>query len=803
MHTQILDPTPADAAPITDVLLAAQRYYARQLAGPAGEPARAYLTRRRGLPSDATEKYSLGWADGQLHWHLVDQLGMDPEHCIAAGVLQRDETRALRDALTQRLVIPNTIAGEVAHLTGRTIGDRRPSYLHIPAPISRCYNEDACEQEGCIAVFDPLDAIALQEAGYPALAWYGPDAPRLVESLLSRRGEPQGPLYLFAGDTDAPEEDAPYPLAELLGPGAFLVNFDEDEEPSDLFRYRRREDIDETLDRAEQPICLQIQWLRPDLDPAELNRRLESLIPEIAACEEPAAEFYIGGIAEHLKLSETEVDDLTERISDLRAAAEESLAEDDDAILTARSPDRPSPYSALFDGLVEVCDSNGETVFLYHGTAGLSTAPQAEVDGALVIPPPSQRIPWLLPRAAEVLRWLDQDDDQALFDDLVAYHESVSELPGPSPYHLLAAWTMHTYLLDFCDYSPILYLWGGPERGKTRTGRGIAYVAYRGLPLESLREPCVTRIARDFRATLFLDVHDLARRLSREGTTEALLHRFEEGIVVPRVRSLARGPYEDMEYLPVFGATIIGTNEPPSDVLRSRSLVFALPDASRTFDTDVLPRSALPLKERLVAFRARHLAPAPQGAARGLPDVQSPYDGRFADISRPLLWTARLAGPEPEAHVREALDALHSARPHPRPQSVETIVLSALAALAPSVRDGLLPLKAVTAEVNRRQQANSVLSNANSALSVANGALSHGLAAVSNANGVRNAEGLRWHPKRIAQCLWRLGFARAPFAGHTTAIVWDQPHLARLCATHAIDLPLHPPDPDSPPADPG
>ena len=134
---------------------------------------------------------------------------------------------------------------------------------------------------------------------------------------------------------------------------------------------------------------------------------------------------------------------------------------------------------------------------------------------------------WLLPRAEEVLRYCNQDTNKALYDDLVVYHKKISELPSEDHYHLLAIWDFHTYLHERCEYSPYIWLYAIPVRGKTRTGKGCIYVARRALHVESLRDPYILRAAQDLGATLFFDTTDLWKKATKGGTEDILLLRYE------------------------------------------------------------------------------------------------------------------------------------------------------------------------------------------------------------------------------------------------------------------------------------
>ncbi|MGD8238246.1 MAG: hypothetical protein PVH68_06835, partial [Armatimonadota bacterium] len=243
----------------------------------------------------------------------------------------------------------------------------------------------------------------------------------------------------------------------------------------------------------------------------------------------------------------------------------------------------PPRHCALFDGLVDLVQADGLPAFLVRaGRPEAAYAPRvvqrAAVHGKPVLPPEPDAIPWLLPRAHEVLahfhagRECPPETDARLYADLVAHHRAASQLPDAALYGLLALWDMHTYLLEHFHYSPIICLHGLPERGKSRTGRAMIHVAYRGLHVPSTRHSFISRVASDFRATLFFDLRDVWRKLLRDATEEVVLQRFERDVYVPRVDRPAAGPHRDTRFYPVFGPTIIATNVAPDRMLDSRGL---------------------------------------------------------------------------------------------------------------------------------------------------------------------------------------------------------------------------------------
>ena len=244
-------------------------------------------------------------------------------------------------------------------------------------------------------------------------------------------------------------------------------------------------------------------------------------------------------------------------------------------------------------------------------------------------------------------------------------------MPVEEYYHLLATWDFHTYLLEEVECSPYIWLFAIPERGKSRTGKGVLHVSYRGIHVESLRDAYLIRVANDYRATIFFDVKELWKQAVRAGAEDVLLHRFEKGAVVPRVLYPEKGAYKDIKYFKIFGATIVGTNEPINDILETRSMMVSMPETEKSFDELITEESGLPFRERLVAFRARHIG-------KSLPKITKPVAGRLGDIMRPLLQMVHLVKPENEDMFLEFIKGIERDRKLQKSESLEAKLLMAI-----------------------------------------------------------------------------------------------------------------------------
>lgn len=332
--------------------------------------------------------------------------------------------------------------------------------------------------------------------------------------------------------------------------------------------------------------------------------------------------------------------------------------------------------TAVFPGLVDVVQYNGAPAFLtlHDGELVVTTAIPGEE--GIFVPPDEDKTPWLLPRASEVMSYYTQDSDEAVYDALLDYYKGVSELPTDKHYDLLATWTMHTYLMEKHQYSPYLWFYAIYERGKTRTGKALIYVAYRGVHVESLRDPYIVRVANDWGAAIFFDVISLWQKAEKVGSEDVLMSRFERGIKVPRVNFPDRGKHRDVVYYDIFGATVAATNVQVGDGLQTRAIQINMPESARNFDNEVKAEFSLPLKERLTALRARHL----NGE---LPVVAKPPFRRLGDITRPLLQVVRMVKPEREPILLELIGEIENEKRQAMSNTLDAKIIDLLLSIDP------------------------------------------------------------------------------------------------------------------------
>lgn len=408
-------------------------------------------------------------------------------------------------------------------------------------------------------------------------------------------------------------------------------------------------------------------------------------------------------------------------------------------------------------GLVDIVEDQGRSAFLIKEGADLSLKEFVMLGGERLEPPPyNTSRPFLLPRAGEVIKaykaqatQASHEADQGIYDDLVSFLRSVSELPGEGHYDFLAAYVLHTYLMPSFQYTPIVVFHAVPGRGKSRTGKALTAVCFRGIHVGGLRDPYLLRVATDWEATLFVDGKDIWKMAERANCQDILLNRFERGAKVPRVNFPDRGPHQDTVYYDVFGPTIIATNRDLHDILETRSVIINMREARQEFENEVTPATGQSLRERLTAFRARHLESV-------LPDIAKPARGRLGDILKPLFQVVQLVRPDRESSLRQIAEAVEGSRTLEKSSSLEAHLLEAVASLRGSVNNGHLAVELITSAINN---------DFNAGLS----------------------ERFKLTPQKVGRMLKALGFAKGRTGTGAAAIVWDDAELARLCQSYGLD----------------
>jgi hypothetical protein len=292
---------------------------------------------------------------------------------------------------------------------------------------------------------------------------------------------------------------------------------------------------------------------------------------------------------------------------------------------------------ANLPGLVDVVLDGDVPVFLFNRDGKITLEREVVISlDEKKLPPGKEHFPFPLLQAEEVAKAYQREDD-ALFDDVLSYLKRHSYLTEEQ-YLICTAYVFLTYIYKHKDvfYTPIILFFAVPERGKTRTGRAMIYISYRGVHSVDLRETNLFRFSHNLGATLFLDTMDVWRKAEKNGSEDVLLLRYEKGATVARVLWPEKGQFKDTKYFSVYGPTIIASNEALHKILSSRCIPFSMPNRPGFYENPT-PEGGMPLRARLTAFRMRAMT-----ATLPTVDTIDELTGRLWDICQPLLQICKM-----------------------------------------------------------------------------------------------------------------------------------------------------------------
>ena len=251
---------------LTDVMAAAQKWFAEQLHGPDGGAARDYL-QKRGINALAVERFGIGLAPaGRNHLkRALEKLGEDK--LVETGMLIRPDEpgKETYDRFRGRLMIPiRDVRGRVIGFGGRILGEGEPKYLNSPETVlfdkgRTLYNLDRAgpasrKAKRIIVVEGYMDVIALDRAGIAEAV--APNGTALTEAQLELlwRLDP-APILCFDGDSAGQKAAirAAHRALPQLGPERTLrfVALPQGQDPDDLVRSGGREAIEALLAEPE------------------------------------------------------------------------------------------------------------------------------------------------------------------------------------------------------------------------------------------------------------------------------------------------------------------------------------------------------------------------------------------------------------------------------------------------------------------------------------------------------------------------------------------------------------------------
>lgn len=397
--------------------------------------------------------------------------------------------------------------------------------------------------------------------------------------------------------------------------------------------------------------------------------------------------------------------------------SEEGSSESNEEASSSKSSNKRSKtkktYSAKFPGLVDIVDYEDEPNYCLVDDGKVIFKKECTIGSTIYVVPPRPSIPWLLPRGLQVERYYDEyltgneeEINQNLLDDLTLFFESVVELDDSSLFGVLGVWSTHTFFQEYFEFTPFISLVGPPETGKTRLGKGLLYTSFRPYYSESFRESFVQRLGNNFSSSIYFDMVDVSGNAIKTNAVDLINSRHAKGVQIAKTNYIERGAFRDTDFFDPFGPSILSSNHEIDPILMTRCLSIRTKETERIFQNDVTEISALSLRERLTALRAKYFM-------EKFPQVEKTIPGRIGDITLPLLKVARKFFPNSgaEEKIYNYANELSQRIRVQKSDPVEHQLIRAIYLLRNSVQGGKLGIESIAHEFNVRLDARLHLTN--------------------------------------------------------------------------------------------
>ncbi|MBP7508874.1 MAG: DUF3631 domain-containing protein [Prolixibacteraceae bacterium] len=390
-----------------------------------------------------------------------------------------------------------------------------------------------------------------------------------------------------------------------------------------------------------------------------------------------------------MQQAETNVERAQEiKKSEIEKQQEETKEERKQKKLAKMLTNKPTK-SMNFPELVEaVLDPDGKVVYLVKERANranrrkgiLFIVREWQIEDEILIPPSKAKLPYKLAKAADVFYYYYT---KIFYDHIYKQVEGYLRKAGSldeDQYLLASLYVFATYLRDHKDihHMPILLFCAEPERGKTRIGKAMTYISFRGIHTVSISQASIFRYTDRHRATMFYDVMNFWNDVVKHGVEDVFLLGFEKGATISRVLYQDRGPFDDTESFEVYAPMIIATNDPVHNILGTRCLEILPPNVPGIYvNYSANDKLVLGLKAQLTAWKAEWID-------KSLPTVQKVpgINGRLWDIGKTLLIVCKMVCPEKYDLLVNALLKQAQSRVQAKAESLEGRIVSIIQELS-------------------------------------------------------------------------------------------------------------------------
>jgi len=292
-----------------------------------GSPAREYMHMQRGLSSEITKTFGVGYAthDWSALFELLQKKGFTPEMIFKSGLVLRSPKGTAYDFFRGRVVFPIiNVRDKVIGFGGRTLGNEEPKYINTPETeffrkryelygLNYARREIHNADDTVIVVEGYLDVIALNQAGIKnVVAPLGTALTQDHVRLLRRYTEKV--IMVFDGDTagvQAALRSIDIVLAEEIP--TEVVTLPKGYDPDSFVKERGRDEFLKSLGSAQDAFDFKLQHLISKYNSTSsfglMKIAREMLETAHVVKNAILLDRYVKKLAQQLRISETAIKD--------------------------------------------------------------------------------------------------------------------------------------------------------------------------------------------------------------------------------------------------------------------------------------------------------------------------------------------------------------------------------------------------------------------------------------------------------------------------------------------------------------
>ena len=144
------------------------------------DPAIGGFLRNRGIVMESVDRFRIGFApfNNKLAAFLLKTRGFHPDEVLSTGLIRQNDAGDFYPFFSNRIIFPFYKNGRAAYLTGRSIDEKEPRYLNLPAGEffkKTIYNSDALRSpaKDIYITEGMIDCILAEQMGLSAIALAG------------------------------------------------------------------------------------------------------------------------------------------------------------------------------------------------------------------------------------------------------------------------------------------------------------------------------------------------------------------------------------------------------------------------------------------------------------------------------------------------------------------------------------------------------------------------------------------------------------------------------------------------------